>query len=170
MIKKRNGGFTLVELLIVIVIIGILATLAVPQYQKMVERSKTAEAYNFMDALRKAECLYYTQFGVFTPYNLPASPDALPLVGQGFIDRVPRTPNQPGGITENDAAIYYWLYIFRSMGGGMPDINSNFEDFYVVAIRTAKGGAQNEGETLWMNMNGKMVNSQEPGTYPDFTP
>ena len=36
----RKNSFTLVELLIVIIIIGILATMAVPQYQKMVERQE----------------------------------------------------------------------------------------------------------------------------------
>lgn len=55
-------AFTLVELLIVIVIIGILATIAIPQYQKMVDKSKLIQVLIKMDVLRKAEKVYYAEY------------------------------------------------------------------------------------------------------------
>ena len=58
-------AFTLVELLIVIIIIGILATMAVPQYQKMINKARWAEAFTVLDAIRKAELYYYSMHGKF---------------------------------------------------------------------------------------------------------
>ncbi len=42
--RKRNGGFTLVELMIVVAIIGILAAVAIPAFTRYVKKSRTAEA------------------------------------------------------------------------------------------------------------------------------
>lgn len=58
-------GFTLVELLIVIIIIGILATMAVPQYQKMVNRAKWAEVQQLAGSIRTAQSLYYAEYSAW---------------------------------------------------------------------------------------------------------
>ena len=58
-------AFTLVELLIVIIIIGILATLAIPQYQRMVNRARWSEAMSLADAIKTAENLYYVENNAF---------------------------------------------------------------------------------------------------------
>ncbi len=50
-IHKRNG-FTLVEILVTLVVIGLLAAVAVPAYQSYVTRSRVAEALEFADAAR----------------------------------------------------------------------------------------------------------------------
>ena len=65
--KKRKfiAGFTLVELLIVIIIIGILAVMAVPQYQKMVEKAKWQGPKNMLFAIRNACLMFYQERGFY---------------------------------------------------------------------------------------------------------
>jgi len=51
-------GFTLIELIVVVIIVGILATFAVPQYLKATERAKGAKAKNALSLISQAEKLY----------------------------------------------------------------------------------------------------------------
>ncbi|MBI2276766.1 MAG: pilin [Dechloromonas sp.] len=57
--KKMQQGFTLIELMIVVAIIGILAAIAIPQYQDYVTRSKWAENNSIIAPVKLAiaECL-----------------------------------------------------------------------------------------------------------------
>ncbi len=59
MIKKTQQGFTLIELMIVVAIIGILASIAIPAYQDYMTRSKWAKAVATAAAVKLAlgECL-----------------------------------------------------------------------------------------------------------------
>jgi prepilin-type N-terminal cleavage/methylation domain-containing protein len=60
-------GFTLLELIVVVIIIGILATLGFTQYVKMVEKGRTAEAKTTLGQIRSAQMAYYLEYGAYTP-------------------------------------------------------------------------------------------------------
>ena len=63
---KANQGFTLLELMVVVIIIGILAGVAVPQYSKTIERTRMTEAVAILGAIRSSEIRYRAMFGTYT--------------------------------------------------------------------------------------------------------
>jgi len=63
--KTSQKGFTLVELMITIVIIGILASVAIPLYTANVKRAKAAEADAALGTIRTALRVYYAENAVY---------------------------------------------------------------------------------------------------------
>jgi len=68
-VKYRKNGFTLIELMIVIVIIGILSIIAIPSYRIYITDSKIAEAYSIMDNIAKSEIAFYNDNSEFFTLN-----------------------------------------------------------------------------------------------------
>ncbi len=63
---KVKKGFTLLELLVVVIIVGILASIAIPQYVKITEKSRASEARSILGTIRTAEAAFFQQNNVYT--------------------------------------------------------------------------------------------------------
>ena len=63
MFKQNKQAFTLIELLVVVLIIVILAAVALPQYQKAVEKIRLTEAITLTDSLKKSVEMYILTHG-----------------------------------------------------------------------------------------------------------
>lgn len=69
-LHKNKSGFTLLEIIIVIIIIGILASLALPKFFKTVEFSRSTEALSSLGAIRRAMDLCYQPTRSYAPCNV----------------------------------------------------------------------------------------------------
>jgi len=82
--RNNKKGFTLIELMIVVAIIGILAAVAIPAFMKYIRRSKTSEATMNLRKLYDSSVAYYTE--EFAARNGAILPRQFPLT-------VASTPN-----------------------------------------------------------------------------
>lgn len=71
-IARKDVGFTLIELMIVVAIVGMLAALAIPGYVDYAVKSKLSEVTNAFDALATAVIEYHASTGYF-PNNYPVA-------------------------------------------------------------------------------------------------
>src|SRR5688572_5769331 len=79
--RTRARGFTLIELMMVVAIIGILSAIAIPAFQSYIKRSKVAEAVTFLGDVKQRQESYRAEFGQYcgdaSDYNY--HPAAVPV-------------------------------------------------------------------------------------------
>jgi len=78
---KRNTGFTLLELMITVVVLGILATLAAVGYSRYVGRARLSEATAMVAEMVSKQVVYYTEFAQYVQLRDDAGGDAVISAG-----------------------------------------------------------------------------------------
>jgi len=66
--NRNRKGFTLIELMIVVAIIGILAAIAIPNFLRFQAKSKQSEARELLSSIYTAEVAYYAENNVFSDF------------------------------------------------------------------------------------------------------
>ena len=122
---ESRKGFTLVELAVVIVIIGVLAAFGVPQFLKSVERSKAAEAFNYLSAVRSAQERYVAKEGAYADNATSTSLDITQVAPKYFdVGTLTATAGNGGSpsweltLTRKSATSSYGAYTVRFTQAG----------------------------------------------------
>ena len=69
MFRRSEKGFTLVELMIVVVIIGILASIAIPKFSSIISKAKTTEAKQTLNQIISYEAAYYYNNSAYVDFD-----------------------------------------------------------------------------------------------------
>jgi prepilin-type N-terminal cleavage/methylation domain-containing protein len=84
--KPRRGGFSLIEVLIALILVGILVRFAIPNYTEVKRRAKAAKLIGDMRAIRTAAFAYYTEKGTWPAEAGPGvvPPELVPHLPENF--------------------------------------------------------------------------------------
>ena len=86
--KKVQQGFTLIELMIVVAIIGILVSLAIPAYQSYSIRAQISEGLNLSGPLKNAVAAFHNDNGAFPIDNAEAALEAAGSYSGNYVDSI----------------------------------------------------------------------------------
>jgi type IV pilus assembly protein PilA len=126
-LHSRKGGFTLIELMIVVAIIGILAAIAIPNFVRFQLRAKSSEGKMNLAAIRTSEEGYFAEFGTYVAAGIsPATLNAPPSQKQDFVntDGAGLGFDQMGWAPEGQV---YFRYAVVLAGAGSNDYTADAE-------------------------------------------
>ncbi len=130
-LDRRRRGFTIIELMVVMTIISILVSLAVPFYQKSILRAKESVLRNNLFTMR-------TVIDEYT-YDKQKAPQTLQdLVSEGYLRVVPRDP-----VTDSDSS---WKIIMEDASGS---VNQNESGIFDVRSGSSKMSLDGTAYSEW---------------------
>ena len=88
MLKQIQKGFTLIELMIVVAIIGILAAIAIPAYQDYTIRAQVTEGLNLASSLKASVSEYYASNGLWPDTVVQLGMDAANLPKGKYVSQI----------------------------------------------------------------------------------
>lgn len=130
--RGARAGFTLIELMVVVGIIGVLAAVALPAYSSYVVRSRIAEAFSLGEDVQKAVVAYYARWGVL-PHDNAAAGLPAPAAMRG---------SSVASIEVRDGVIVVHVEP-KALGSGDPTLPEGSQRVLVLrpAFDAARGGA-----------------------------
>jgi type IV pilus assembly protein PilA len=136
-----HKGFTLIELMIVVAIIGILAAVAIPQYQNYVARAQVAEALSLASGAKAAVVEYYATNGTWPSSNADIGLAGLTDISGKYVRHVTIISSTPP---------FGWISVkFRAE----PDAHANIANGIMILEPKDNGGS-----ISWACINGTTPN------------
>jgi prepilin-type N-terminal cleavage/methylation domain-containing protein len=121
--KQNRKGFTMIELMVVVVVVGVLAAIAVPMYGKYVKNARVTEATAQIGEIITSAKAYAAENGDW------------PALGEGMLDAAPATDNFTYTVTGADGDATTDAYTVTATGANnmagvtvaitVTDVNSN---------------------------------------------
>jgi len=133
--RKKESGFSLVELLLVVVIIGLIAAMAVPAYQKGMWAAENGSAFGTLRTINSTQLNFYTQNNRY-----------------GRLDEINRQLGNGVGTVVGDKLVR-GKYVFE-MSPSVPTDSDLHTEYFVSATRDAPGDVVYRYE---LNQTGRIV-------------
>jgi type IV pilus assembly protein PilA len=157
---KMKRGFSLVELIIVVAILGILAAITIPQFQSHTTEARSAAAKNNLHILRAAIKLYAAQHNDVPPGYPDGDPSATPSYVL-FILQLTRSTNRSGQFAD----IGTDGYPFGPYISDMPENSFNNKKWMITIGNSESFPAEATGDSGWIyKAAAKKIRLDWPGT------
>jgi len=146
---NQKSGFTLAELLVVTVIVGILGILSIPKFYAQIEKAKISQALGVLSAIQKNEKIYRAEHGYYKAlYEIASTAD---WGGIGMMDPSPFLLSSPDGEFK-----YEFRFLMDSYG------------YFAFATRTTKNDYKGySGKRIRVrHSDGKAVCSADQSDHP----
>jgi type IV pilus assembly protein PilE len=145
--RSKSGGFTLLELMIVVVIIAMLASFAIPAYQRYAQRARRADGKELLMRVAAAQERYYTNFNRYAGSPLTAA-TSLGLTSTAS-DRGYYTIDTANGASGNNQS--YVLTVTPVAGGAQAGDRCGAMTINNTGVKTPAAGVmpQNSNGACW---------------------
>jgi type IV pilus assembly protein PilA len=143
---QSKSGFSLVELMVVVAIIGILATIAVPNFQRFQARAKQASAKTELTGIYTAQKAFYVEYNTYTP----------DMQLTGFVPEGIQIDTTPGVATSQVSDIS------RIYGSSMGEVDTDGAG----TTPQMPGLTVNSGANLVLSTLGLAISTDYTGAYP----
>ncbi|HTE39947.1 MAG TPA: pilin [Steroidobacteraceae bacterium] len=154
MLKQVQKGFTLIELMIVVAIIGILAAIAIPAYQDYTIRAQVTEGLNLAGAVKASVAETFAQTGTWPADNTEAglSPNPTDITGKYVLSV---------GVAAGGVLITYGNQVNQTINnqtlGLTPFLSVNNDVIWVCGNKAAPNGALTGGTAPTTNLLDKYM-------------